>query len=134
MSLLTDCRTHLLGDTTVAGLVGSRIFYGALPQAIGMPAVTLELSDSRMESRTLAATGSVYRSEVDILAYGNSEPSVESLGDAIYDRIEFNSGTWGTTTIQRAMVEYWNDLIQDPRDGGQAWRFLRVLSCVVWHE
>jgi len=134
VSIVADMRTYLLTQSGVTGLCSTRVYFSALPQNITLPAVVLERTDTTVPSRTLAATGSLYRSEITAYAYGATESAMAGLGDALHAAIEFDTGTWGSSTVDRSFVEHYHDLVEEPWDGSQAWRFVRAMFCVVWHQ
>ena len=133
MSVLDDMRTYLLTQTAVTDLIGTRIYFDALQQSTSMPAVVFELTGGEVMDRHLSATGSTYRSQVHVYCYASSRTGATALADAVYDALEFASGTWTDTTVHRAFVEQYHDLTEEPRDGSGAWRYIRVLFTAVWH-
>lgn len=134
MSVTSDMRAHLLTVSGITDLVGTRIFYDSLQQGCDLPAVVLELTDSRRADVHLDAEGAQYRAEMTVYGYADSRSGSDSLGDALDAALSFKTGTWDSTTINRSLVEHWHDIVEEPRDGSGQWRYLRALFTIVWHE
>jgi len=132
--IVSATRTHLLADTATAAIVGTRVYFGALPQSATLPAIVVELSQGEVADRHLTATGSLYRSAVNIYAYGATHATAAALGDAIHAAVEFAAGTWGSVSVSRAMVENTQDVPEPPRDASGAWRFVRAIFAIIWHN
>lgn len=133
MSITADTRTYLLTQSSVTDLVGNRIYFDNLPQSATLPAVVLEMSDSFPASRHLTATGTLDRSALTAYCYASTRTSASSLGDAVYAAIEFKAGTWGSSTVSRALVDNTYDGTDQPRDNSAAWRYIRAIFFAVWH-
>ena len=127
-------RTRLLAVSAVTDLVGTRVYWEALPQGATLPAIVLELNTSECIDRHLAGTGVLFESSVNVYCYADTHTASVALGDAVYTALEFQSGTWGTVSIKRVYVENTQDVTEPPRDGSQAARRVRALFVSIWHD
>jgi len=134
VSIVEDTRTHLLTQSDVTDLVGTRIYYDNLPQNASIPALVIEMSDDEPAARHLTGSGTLHRAGVGIFAYADTHPTVASVGEAVLASIEYASGTWGDSTVHRAFVENVQDATDAPKDGGHVFRRVRGLLCTVWYE
>lgn len=134
MSITEDLRTYLLTQESVTNLLVNRIYYDALRQGSALPASVMELTHAEIMDRHLSGTGSAYRSQVTVYSYASSRPACNSLRDALIAAIEFDTGTWGSTNIERAFCEYWVDLAEEPPDGSGQWRYLSGIFTAIWHD
>lgn len=125
-------RTYLLTQSGVTDECSTRIYYGNLPQAVTLPAVVIEQTGDDI-ARHLGATTTLRRTTIGVHAYAENHTDAAALGDALVSAIEFDSGTWGTVTVNRAYVEGVVDITEPPRDASQAYRRIRSLLAIVWH-
>ena len=132
--ILGAMRTKLLATTAVTDLIGTRIYFDDLPQSATLPAIVIEMTNSEVADRTLSATGTLYRAGINVYCYATTRTTSISVGDAVYAALEFATGTWGSVSVKRALVENTQDVTEPPRDGSAAWRFVRALFTVVWHR
>lgn len=126
-------RTHLLAQSGVTTLVSTRVYYGNLPENATLPAVMIEQRDTEV-IRKLTATTTLRRASLNVHAYATTHSAVASLGDALTAALEFATGTWGSVSVRRAYIEGQYDTHEPPRDGSQAYRCIRSLLAVVWHN
>lgn len=129
-------RTYLKTQSGVTDLCGgsdARIYYGNLPQNPTLPAVVLEQTGDDIQ-RKLAGATTLRRTRINVHAYAESQPDAAALADALATAIEFGSGTWDTMDVRRALVEGVVDASEPLREGRQAFRNVRSLLTVVWHN
>lgn len=129
---VASMRTYLLTQSGITDIVGSRIYFNDLPQNPTLPAVALELQQSEI-IRHLTATTTLRRDMVNAYGYASTYTSAAALGAAIETALEFASGTWGSMKCKLCLVEGTVDVTEPPRDGSQAWRWVRSIMAVVWH-
>lgn len=130
--IVAAMRTHLLADAPVAAVVGTRAYYQQLPQNPTLPAIVLELTQSEI-IRHLSSTTTLRRAMVNAYVYATTHAAAASLGDKVETALEFISGSWGTVTVERCLVEGTVDVTEPPQDGSQAWLYVRGIMAVVWH-
>lgn len=126
-------RTQLLATSGVTDLVGTRIYFDNLPQNATLPAIVVEQSSDDI-IRHLGATTAHRRTAVNAHCYATTHTSAAAVGAAVETAMEFGTGTWGGVTVDRCLVEGTVDLVEPPRDGADAWRRVRSLLLVVWHQ
>jgi len=97
MSLRTDLVTLLLEDTTIAALVGTKVYMARVPEGVAMPAITLHLTSTE---RDLSCDGPLGRSR-SILAcncMATSYDAMEALALAVRNKLHgqpWRVGTFG---------------------------------------
>lgn len=134
MSVRSNIRTYLLAQAGVSSIVGTRIYYDALPQSATLPAVVLEMSDSYPAGRHLAASGTLERASYTAYCYATTRATADSLSDAVSAALDEKTGTWTDTTVVRTHIENTYDISEPPRDGSAAWRFIGAVVFAIWHR
>ncbi len=132
--ILAEARTYLLSQTGVTDVASTRIYFDNLPQSATLPAVVLELNDDYPAARHLGGTGDLKRTSMTAYSYATTRTVAATLGDAVYSALEFDTGTWGATTVDRSLVENTFDATDQPKDGSGAWRHIRAVFFAVWHR
>ena len=133
MSITQDVRTYLLTQSTVTALVGTRIYYDHLPQRATLPALVVNLITSVSQREVDAASGTA-RARVQVDCYAATYAASASLGELVRKVTEQYTGTMGSTTVDRAHVETVTELDDGPTDGSDAYRYIRSLDVVLWHN
>lgn len=109
--MLADLRAHLLADTTVKGLIGTRMFPTKLPQKAAYPALTYsQVSGTRL--RNLCATVHT-RPRISISSWGKTYAAVHALADAVKASIMDYRGSMGGTVIGDVSLDNQFDLYED---------------------
>jgi hypothetical protein len=97
--MLSDLRTFLLADSTVDGLVDTRMYPDALPQAPVMPAIVYtEISAARVP--TMDGPDGLPAIRVQIDAWAATALGAQALADAIRQRLDGHSGAMSSTTVR----------------------------------
>jgi hypothetical protein len=111
MSFEADLRTRLLADGTIAGLVGTRIYWKIRPQNSALPAIVLGTAygarDQHFEG-PIDAQGN--RIQFDCLA--STAIGAIALRDAVMAEIE-SPGSAGDTEFQGGFVNLYRDTAED---------------------
>lgn len=136
-NIVNDMRTYLISKSAVTALTSTRIYFGNLPQNSKLPAVVMSLIDSDSQKHLTNADG-LRRSSIQLDCYGTSTgnapyASAYNVAEQIRKVVDFNSGTWGSSTVRRALVDDQRDFEDEPGDGSEFSRFGRSVDVTVWH-
>jgi hypothetical protein len=137
MNAARDLRTYLLADTTLAGLIGTRMFPGAIPQSADMPAVAYhQVSAGHLGSLGgIVAPGEV-RIQLDshaatrLVANQVAAAIVARLGDLSQAGPTKIGGTSGTPVCD-VEVSGPRDDEQPPGDGSDNWQYIASVDAVL---
>lgn len=97
--MLSDLRTFVLADGTVAGLVALRMYPSVLPQAPTLPAITYN-TISAIRQNTMDGPDGLPSKRIQIDSWGSTFAQAVSLADAIRQRLDGYRGTMGSTEIK----------------------------------
>ena len=128
-------RTYMLTVTDITNEVSTRIYYDNLPQNATLPAVVIS-NDGAELIRNIASADSLRRSTMSVEIYSDSTTAhadVTDAEEAVTATLEHNTGTWDTVAVRECLIDDLADTIETPVDGGDAFRRVRTISCVVWH-
>lgn len=115
MSFETDLRTRLLSDGTIAGIVGTRIYWKIRPQKSDLPAIVLGTAyGARDQSFDGPIDGQGNRIQFDCMAATKS--AAVDLRDAVMAEIEV-AGSAGDTEFQAGFVNLYRDTAEDTSAG-----------------
>lgn len=115
MSFETDLRTRLLADPTIAGLVGTRIYWKIRPQNSALPAIVLgTVYGARVQSHDGPIDTQGNRIQIDCLA--TTKAAAINLRNAVIAEIEL-PGITGDTEFQGGFVNLYRDDAQDTASG-----------------
>lgn len=98
MSLKTAFRDHLLGDATITGYVGTRIFPFIAPPETALPYIIY----SRIQAdHDITFTGSSGMTDqlLEVDSYASDALTTESMADAVRERCHGFRGSMGTPTL-----------------------------------
>ena len=124
-----ELRTRLLGNATVAGIVGTRIDWGARPQGDPYPSVVLTLvNDARPQTFKGNITSRATIVQID--CYGVSSAQVATLREAVISAI-VPTATVGGIIFDRAFIQTVRNL-NTISDTGIVYR--DSIDCQVWHR
>ena len=128
MSIAADIVAFLLADSTLGGLIGTRLYPLKLPQDPTMPAITYQwISGARVHSTDGASGLSSPRIQFDCWALTYLE--AEAVFEALRKRLDGFQGTAGASRIQAAFFESERDLYDD-----EARLYRRSTDFFVWYE
>ena len=114
-------RTYLLTQATVTTLVGSRIYFGNLPQNPEYPCVFLTRIGAQRWNHLGGECGVVQGIiQTDVLADDAIEAN--AVAEAIRQVVHGYSGAMGSETVQSAMLETDFEGFDPPVDGGEGFR------------
>lgn len=114
-----DLATYLLAQPAVSAIVGTRISAERAPQTDPKLAV-------RIVYRLLPGTERVYHTtgpsgfveaDIELTFTATTYPAARALYDAVRLEIDGTSGTWGTTTVQKATLSTPVGASGDPTQG-----------------
>jgi len=131
MSVVADCRTHLLTQSGITDLVGTRVYFDNLPQSATLPSIVVYQAGDDLV-RHLDAADTLSRVGLQVDVYATTHEAADGVATVLINVIEMDVGTWGASTTRRAYVDSVVAGVNEPRDGSDAWRHLRILSCSVW--
>lgn len=115
MSFETDLRTRLLVDGTIAGLVGTRIYWKIRPQNSALPAIVLGTAfGARDQHYEGPIDGQGNRIQLDCLA--STKAAAVALRDAVIAEVE-TPATSGDTEFQGGFVNLYRDAADDTAAG-----------------
>lgn len=115
MSFEVDLRARLVNDATIAGMVGTRIYWKIRPQNTDLPAIVLGTVSGRREQVMDGPMGTQgTRVQIDCMA--TSKGAAIALRNAVFALVE-GRGTQGATTFQGGFVNLYRDTVDDTVDG-----------------
>ena len=129
--IVAATRTYLLTQSGVTDLVGTRIYYDNLPQGATLPAVVVYQAGEDLV-RHIAAADTLSRHALMVDVFATTHASIAALGAALVTALEMQTGTWGTVDVRRVHVDNIVDTVESPRDGSDAFRHVRIMSCGAW--
>jgi hypothetical protein len=118
MSFETDLTARLRADATVAGIVGTRIYWKIRPQNSGLPAIILGTVYGARDQHFEGPMGTQgNRIQIDCMTDGNSAKiAAIALRNAVLTVIE-SPGTEGDTEFQGGLVNLYRDAVADTASG-----------------
>lgn len=133
--IITGLRKHLMAATTVADLVGGRIYPGYLPQRPGVfPAVVLS-EISRESEQHLTGGAGLAHTRVQVDCYGETHLAAYAAREAIRRKVvPSTGGTWDTVVVADVGHENFRTDIDSPQDGSENWRFVAGFDLLISHE
>ena len=99
----------LIGDATVAGLVGTRVYPNLVPQGADMPAVTYEQITGPRE-HVMTQTLGIAKSIFQINCWSSSYSETKALAEAVRNELSDFTGTVNTREIKQATIENEGDM------------------------
>lgn len=115
MTLGTGLRTHLLSDTTIAGLVSGRIFPLRLPQKAEMPAIVYQ-QISGVRFAHLRGAEALARPRFQVDCWARTHDGAVALGAFVRQRLNGFAGTWTSDESPSVDITVQAILLQDERD------------------
>jgi hypothetical protein len=117
MTVESDLRTYLIADTTVQGIIGTRMYPRVLPQGVTYPAIRYYLA-SVVENRSLSGPGGKERARLTVDSYAETYSQAKALAKAVKARINGLAASVGTgpTTITSVHLDQEFD-INEPEAG-----------------
>lgn len=125
LSLREAVRFRLTSSSTIAGLVGSRIYFGALPQTADLmtgPALVYSVI-SRDYGHTLVGADGTSQARVQITAHSISQAASDRVMDSVRQLFDGFRGFIGALEITISVLENEIDLPYNPRSGTDQWYY-----------
>jgi hypothetical protein len=107
--LSEDFRPYLLSKTTIADLVGARVFQNKVPQTATMPFVCYFRRQTLVERATNETNPKATMVSFDVECVDDSQSGANALAEAVRTAIDGQRGTFGSTTVQGVFVEDHDD-------------------------
>jgi len=122
-------RDILIKNSTVAGLVGSRVYPVLLPQRPVFPAVTYQRISGTSDMALTGATGLSHpRFQVDV--WSATYSATQALADAVREALNNYSGTVGSVVIGSVVLQAERDQYEtDP-----VALFRVIMDFNIWHK
>lgn len=121
-------RTHILGDATISGLIGTRLYPQMAPHDVTRPFMVYERTAT---DRLRSHDGPSGLSEA-VFAYNLFDTrfsGVKALADALRKRLDGFTGTVSGVDIRAVFVEDESDVFEAPSDASD--RPLRGITMIV---
>ncbi len=133
----SDLRTYLLGDATVAALVGTRVYPVRLPQGGTFPAITYQRVSQVPVGRPTSGPPSVVAARVQFDVWSLNRDGVDgyaaarALADAVRQRLDGKTGALGSglTVVQDVRLDAERDTGYD--ETGELYRI--SLDFTAWY-
>lgn len=103
MSFPADLRTFLLADSTVEGLVDTRIYPVQLPQKPVLPAIRYSVI-SGFRTHSTPGTHGLARQRMQLDCYANTYSEAYTLAEAVRQCVDAYRGAAGSSTVQGAFL------------------------------
>lgn len=110
MSLETDIRDIIIGDGTIAGIVGTRVRPVALDQQDARPSIRYSVTVEPRATYTGPAT--YHGASLELSALADTYAECAELSAELRDLLHAYSGTTATVTIKPSLLEDESDIEQ----------------------
>lgn len=129
MGLGTVVRTLLLGDATVAGLIGTRVYPVTIPQNPVFPVITYQRI-SRLDVASQDGPSALARGRIQVDVWAKTYDQAAAVGAAVRRRLNgYRGPVEGQEDVQGIRLETNRDEY-DP----EALLFRHSADFYVWHE
>ena len=125
LSLREAIQARLLASPAITTLVGSRIYFGALPQTASLltgPALTFSII-SRPYGLNLGGADGTSSGHIQFSAWSLYQKTSDQLAQAVRDRFCGFAGSIGGLEITACIPEDEVDLPEPPRAGTDQWLY-----------
>lgn len=127
---------RLLASSGITSLVGSAIYFGALPQTWNLangPALTF-LVIGRSGGHVLSGADGTSSARVQFSAWAYSESLADQIIKAVFDRFDGFQGTIGSVQILASLWQNEVDLPASPRAGTDQWIYQIASDYLINHR
>lgn len=132
MSAAKAMRARLIGDATLTGLIGARIYPGKAPQDPTLPYVVYHrISTTRTPTLNGPTLVPETRIQMDIIA--TSQASAELVATAIRNRIDGYTGTSASVSVLSSVVEDEMDM-DETIEGSDSIYYRVVMDVLIQHR
>ena len=130
MSVETELVSQLTGDSTVSGLVSSRVYPLLAPQGATLPCVVYEMTAHETINSTSGA-GSTRHAQVEVLCLDDSYGGTKTLADAVRDAL--NGWTVSdSVTVSSCLLTSESDGFVQPNDDSEQPVYLITQEYSIW--
>jgi len=133
MSLEKAVRQVLTDDSTVSGLVSTRVYPHRRPTGTALPVIVYQNVFTH-ENESLDTQSGVRRSRMALDVIDDTYGDTKTLRDAVEAALVNYSGTIQSETIHSVRLESSVDLDMDNDPGGEFGAFRTVMDFIIWHE
>lgn len=118
-------RTMILADSTIAGLVGTRVTSDALPQTASMPAITYFVVDT-VPQECLDAIANISTARIQVDCFADTRAAANKLADYVRLALELKNHTLtGTQYINAIHLDSGEQHLFDrPEEGSDKRRYI----------
>lgn len=136
MSFLSDLRTYILADATVAGLIGTQMYGQLVPHDATVPFLVFQqISDPRLHTHD--GDSGLAHPRIQITSWDGGADGYAgalALAAAVKARINSTTGTIGSTTGCAVLLDNEADMADiDPRSEERR-LFGRRQDYICWHQ
>jgi hypothetical protein len=124
---------HVTTDTTIATLIGSRLFPNKIPQGASLPAAEYKQEAGKREHTMTGPVGMV-DSKYTIVCYGTGYSAAKELAEAVRKRLDGYNGIVEGVTIDVIMLIDEFDVPEFKPGTDILNRYGKSLTFVVWFK
>ena len=134
MSLDSALYDHLTADSTIAGLLATRLYPDAAPQDVARPYITYMVIATEGHSH-MGGGSAIARAEVQLDVWSNSALERRSICDALFDRLHGFRGAMGTEqlAVRRVHFDGPSNSHERPTDGAEIGTYRGRCDVTIWH-
>jgi len=133
MSLEKAVRSILTDDSTVSGLVSSRVYPQRRPQGTTVPAIVYQ-NVFQETNEALATQGGIKRTRLSVEVFDKTYGGTKTLRNAVESALINYTGTTQGETIDSLRLESSIDLEEENVPAGDFGYFRTILDFVIWHQ
>jgi gamma-glutamyltranspeptidase len=133
MSLEKAVRSILIADSTVTGLVASRVYPQRRPQGTAVPAIVYQ-NVFQATNEALATQGGIKRTRLSVEVFDKTYGATKTLRNAVESALINYTGTTEGETIDSLRLESAVDIDETNEPAGDFGYFRTILDFVIWHQ
>ena len=133
MSLEKAVRAALIADSTVLGLVASRVYPQRRPQGSALPAIVYQNVFSH-QVESLQTQAGIRRTRFAVEVIDKTYGDTKTLRDAVETALVNYTGTLQGETIHSLRLESAVDIDESNEPASQFGAFRTIMDFVIWHE
>jgi hypothetical protein len=127
-SIVEALRDYVLADSTISGLIGSRMYAAILPQHPTMPAITYQIISGDSVISHDGSSG-LENPTIQIDCWADTYSQMDALFNAVRKRLNVASGTFLGVEVQGVFLLRKRDLYDD-----EAKLYRRTADYDVWNS
>lgn len=132
-TVAANLRTYLVAQSSVTDQVGTRVYFGNIPNASTLPAVAINLvRDETIRSINNGASG-LYNASLDVEVHADTYTAANTAGEAIKDALDDYAGAMGSMTCRKCYADNGGDTEYAPLDASDKFRFVRSVDVDLWY-